>query len=216
MELSGLAHSMLQLYLIGIDQNLGDVGLRKCCQKSLERLNELEGREGSANLSPQLNQVRQLALELLDLERAGEMPKVWAQMMALAGRNDGLEHHASIEAQLPTLDGVNVRVDALLSEQEKWWLYVDAASWLCYEGPYVQSWGSVPVVAEDDRGGRYLGHFDGLIDWTADSAGPNAINNQHRLIRMLPRLDPDAKAVKLIFASESERAVIEIQLCSPS
>jgi hypothetical protein len=121
-----------------------------------------------------------------------------------AGRQGGPTPSLDLGTDLPIVDDTAVRLDCLVSEPESWSVYLRAApGWWTYSEDRHRKWAAMSLEAEDDLGGRYLSTFGG-------STGHG--DYEEVILRLLPRLDPLARTLKLIFSGAGERVVIEFQL----
>ena len=125
-------------------------------------------------------------------------------MISAADHADGAEHHLDISAALPPVDDIAVRVDSLVSEPESWKVYLRAEpDWWIYSADRDRKWPAMLARAEDDLGGLYLSQFGG-------STGHG--DHEELILRFLPRLNPLARNLTLIFTHVAEQVTVELRL----
>jgi len=216
-ELLGQALLLIELKLATAGQDAEDL-IGKHCSGALARTAELQ-RSGQLDPASELpGQVRQLCAVLTEHRPADRLPASWSGMLDAARRADGPRHHLDIGAALPPIDGVAVQVDSLVSEPDSWRLYLRATpTWWRYSQDGGRKWSPVTVEAEDDRGGTYLSTFGGSAMYPRpDEPGYEETASREELaLRLLPRLDPLARALTLAFRGADEEVAVHLRLESP-
>jgi hypothetical protein len=163
---------------------------------------ELRGHDGTtARLLPSPRVVARAGQP----EPVRESPVAGPALPIPATQADGPRFHRDIGITLPPVEGITIRLDGLVSEPGGWLLY------LCgtprWRGP-----DPVTAVAEDDRGGTYLGSYarsTGVL--TAGELSEERVLREDLALRFLPRLDPLARAIRLSFLGAHEEITVEIQ-----
>jgi hypothetical protein len=77
--------------------------------------------------------------------------------------------------------------------------------WWSYSQDRRRKWSPLSVHAEDDVGGTYLSIFGG-------STGHG--DHEELTLSFLPRLDPLARALKLVFSTAAEEVAVDLTLAS--
>jgi len=204
-ELSEQALSLIGLHLAGVGQatETEDI-LSQHCSAALARTAEirLSGELDTASELP--DQIARLCAALTGQQPTGGLPSAWSGMLDAAPRTDGPHHHMDIAAELPPVDGTAVRVDSLISEADTWRVYLRAIpGWWSYSEDRHRKWAAMSVRAEDNLGGMYLSLFGG-------STGHG--DYEELALRFRPRLDPRARAVKLMFAGARDQVAVDLDL----
>jgi hypothetical protein len=198
------------LWLIGLaltmDGEVGDDVLSRYCSAALRRVAEIQ-RSGELDpASPLPGQLARLCAALIAHRPADDIPSGWSAMLDAAQRADGPRYHLDLGVVLPPIDDVAVRADALLSEPDGWRLYLRAMpAWWKYSEDRQRKWSPVSVHAADDRGGRYVGNFGG-------STASRLSGCEELILRYLPRLDPNARALKLTFRGTTDEVAVDLDL----
>jgi hypothetical protein len=125
-------------------------------------------------------------------------------MIDAANRADGALQHLDIDAALPPVDGIVVRVECLISEPGAWNVYLRAEpGWWIYSPDRNRKRACMSVHAEDDLGGVYVSQFGG-------SAGND--DHEELALSFLPRLNPVARALTLTFTRAGQQAPLKLRL----
>jgi hypothetical protein len=213
-ELTDQALSLIELQLTSAGEPLG-----QRCSAVLAELEEAQrsGELGAVGSLP--DQLRQLCAALTQHGPADRLPASWSGMLDAARRADGPRYQLDIGAVLPSIDGVEVLVDSLISGPGSWQLYLRVPpAWFGYSEDY-RSQGRVLVYAQDDRGGTYVsfrGRGARHRDLEEEPAHEEQVGHMVVALRFLPRLDPRARALTLTFRGADEEIAIDLRLGSPS
>jgi hypothetical protein len=203
-----LSHQALSLISMRLDTT-GDDGaefLRQQCAVALARAAELRqsGALDSASTLP--DQLARLCAALCEQRPADGLPPAWSGMLDVARRTDGPELNFDIAVALPLIADTRVQIDSLMSEPDSWHLHLRATpAWWLYSEDDGQQRSVLSVHAEDKFGGMYLGTF-------GDSSGHG--DHDEVTLQFLPRLDPLARTVRLIFSGTSEQVTVDLRLAS--
>ncbi len=123
---------------------------------------------------------------------------------ATARRTDSPGQHLSLTTDLPSVNGIEVQLDSLVSEPGAWHLYLRARpSWFQYSPDRHRKWEALSVHAEDDIGGTYMSVFGGS---TFDHG------YEELALRFNPQLDPLAQSLKLTFAGPDNQVSADVRL----
>ena len=167
---------------------------------------ELRGRDGAATrLVPSARpQVRVGTVAPASERESARGAESHMDMHAAAQRTDGPRQHLSLATDLPSVNGIEVQLDSLVSEPGAWRLYLRARPSWWDSGPDRHPTGeALSVHAADDLGGTYLSIFDGS---TFDHG------YEELTLRFNPRLDPLAQSLKLTFAGPDDQVTAEVRL----
>jgi len=119
-------------------------------------------------------------------------------------RSDGPRHHLDLGITLPSIEGITLQLDSLISAPSGWSLFVRASPrWRRYRDERRQKWSPVEISAEDDRGCRYQYKFGG-------SAGRDG--RQELSLRFSPRLDPLARRLRLTCTGSAEQITVDVDV----
>jgi hypothetical protein len=164
---------------------------------------ELRGEAGTATrLLPSIRVAVQIGQ--LTPVAAASLPASWSGLGVPDARRDGPRRHLDLSGTLPPIDGVTVLADSLFSWPGRWCLYLRAIpGWWKYTQDRSRKWSPLSVVASDDRGGRYVSSFGG-------STGH--LGHEELALDFLPRLDPLARALTLLFLGAREEVPATIDL----
>jgi hypothetical protein len=213
-ELLDQALSLIELQLANAGEVAEDL-LRQQCAAALARTAQIQ-RSGELDPASELpDQVRQLCAVLTEHRPAGRLPGSWPGMLDAARQADGPWHHLDIGAALPTIDGVTVQADSLISWPDSWRLYLRATpSWWDYSEDGGHRWSPVAVHAEDDRGGYYLSTPGGGARYPGrDKLGhEEEVSHEELALRFLPRLDPLAHSLTLTFRGTNQEVLVDLRL----
>jgi hypothetical protein len=216
-ELADQALSLIALHLGGGASAREDI-LRQRCSAALARTAQIQ-RSGELDPASELpDQLTRLCSVLTGDRPAAGLPSSWSGMLHAAGRADGPRHHLDIGAALPTIDGVTVQADTLLSSPGSWRLYLRASpGWRNYSEADHRRRSLVSVHAEDDLGGTYASEFDsntGPPPREEDLVGNASARRGYEefALEFLPRLDPLARALKLTCRGASEEVAVHLGL----
>jgi len=198
-ELSQQAMSVIDIYLSWTDEDV----LRQYCAAAIAKVAEVRGRLDTASELP--DQLIRLCAALCEQQPTDGLPPAWSGMLDAARRTDGPDLHLDIAAALPPIADTEVQADVLISEPDSWRLHLRARpGWWLYSADRRQKWTVLSVRAEDNLGGMYLGSFGG------SSSGRD--DYEDVAVRFLPRLDPLARTVKLIFSGTDEQVSLDLRL----
>lgn len=199
-ELSGLALHLIGLTRYGIDHD----DMERYCSAALARAAEIQQSEETGTAGALPGQLARLCDFLTGRGPADGLPRAWSGLIGAADRADGAPRHLDIAAALPPVGDIVVRVDSLVSEPGSWKLYLRAEpGWWTYSADGNRKWAAMLASAEDDLGGLYLSQFGG-------STGHG--DHEALTLRFLPRLNPLARALTLIFTRAAEQATIDLRL----
>lgn len=136
---------------------------------------------------------------------ADDLPDSWSAILEAAGRTDWARHHLDIDAALPPVGGVSMRIDTLICLPGGWRLHLRARpGWWYTSRDGRRKRELVSVHAEDDLGGAYLSRFGG---------GTGHLGREEELtLRFQPRLDPLARTLKLMCRGASEEVIADLDL----
>ena len=152
------------------------------------------------------DQLARLCAYLTGERPADDLPPAWSGMLSAAGRSDGLPCHVDIAAVFPTLYGVVIQLDSLISRPRGWKLYLRARpGWFIESEDGMQKWEAASVNAEDDLGGGYLSSL-------ADTTGYT--DYEEAALRFLPPLDPRARRLTLKFRAAGGQVAVAFDLPS--
>jgi hypothetical protein len=202
-ELSHWALSIIAMHISTIGEE-GAEFFRQQCAAALATAAEVR-QSGALDTASKLpDQLARLCAALCDQQPADGLPPAWSGMLDAARRTDGPELHFDIAAALPLIADTEVQVDSLISEPGSWRLYLRATpDWWTYTADRSLKRTVLSVHAEDKLGGMYLGTFGG-----SSERG----DYEEVTLRFLPRLDPLARTVKLIFSGTSEQVSLDLRL----
>jgi hypothetical protein len=199
-ELSELALDLISLTRYGIDQH----DMKRDCSVALARAAEIQQSAQPGTVGDLPGQLARLCAFLTGRGPADGLPREWSTMISAADRADGPQQHLDISATLPAVDDIVVRVDSLVSEPGSWKVYLLAEpSWWIYTADMQRKWAVMVARAEDDLGGLYAGQFGG-------SSGDG--DHEELVLEFLPRLNPLARTLTLIFTHAAEQVTIELRL----
>jgi hypothetical protein len=174
--------------------------------EALARSAEIQqsGEPGSAAELP--GQLARLCDCLTDQPLPDDLPSRWHRFLDAADQADGPQRHLDIAATLPQLDGLDVRLDHLVSGADSWRLYLRAKpTWWGGSEDGHRKWPLATVRADDDQGGRYLSTFGG-------SSGHR--DHEELALEFMPRIDPLARNLKLTFDAPAAEAAADLDLVS--
>jgi len=203
-ELSHRALSAIAMHLSAIGED-GAEFFRQQCAAAIAKAAEVRqsGALDAANKLP--DQLARLCAALCDRHPADDLPPAWSGMLDARRRTDGPELHFDIAAALPSIADTEVQVDSLISEPGSWRLYLRATpEWWTYSAARSLKRTVLSVRAEDKLGGMYLGTFGGSERGDYDY--------EEVTLQFLPRLDPLARTVKLIFSGTGEQVSLDLRL----
>jgi hypothetical protein len=206
-DLSHRALSLISMYL----STPGDAGaefLRQQCAAAIAEAEEVR-QSGALDAASELpDQLARLCAVLCEQHPADGLPPAWSGMLDVARRTDGPELNFDVPAALPLIADTQIRLDSLMSEPGSWRLYLRATpQWWIYSEDGSQQRAVLSVHAEDKLGGMYLGTFDG---------GSQRGDHEEVTLNFVPRLDPLARAVKVIFSGTGEQVSADLHLDSPA
>jgi hypothetical protein len=134
-------------------------------------------------------------------------------MPGAAPRAGGPQLYRDIGVALPTVGGVSIDLDSLVSLPGSWQLYLRARPrWRNYSRAGQREKDPASVHAEDDRGGSYLGSYvrnTGLLN-----EEERAAEQEELALRFLPHLDPLARALKLTFQGAHEEITVDLEIAA--
>jgi hypothetical protein len=204
-ELMQLARQLIHLRLLGAFDQSGKDMLLKRSTTVLARVAEMRA-SGELGISGELaGEVERLANSFIGDRPADGLPTSWSRLLNAEHQCDGRRFHADVRTSLPSLDGSILRLDAVVSEPDMWWVYLraDPSSDPQDSDVAAQPEHSLSVEAQDDLGGAYVsmrgrgtGHHDG----------------EELALRFLPRLDPHAHRVKLRFGTAIAEVCVDLDL----
>ena len=199
-ELSDLALHLIGIAKLGADQD----GMERYCSAALARAAEIQQSSEPGTLGDLPGQLARLCAFLTGRGPANGLPPAWSGVISPASHADGAPQHLDISASLPPVDGIVVRVDSLVSEPESWKVYLSAEpSWWTYSADQQRKWVAWLTRAEDDRGGLYISQFGGSSSHDG---------REELVLEFLPRLDPLARTLTLMFTHAAEQVTVELQL----
>ena len=199
-ELSELALHLIGLTRLGADQE----EMERYCSVALTRAAEIQQSAEPGTVGDLPGQLARLCDFLTRRGPADGLPRAWSSMISAAEHADGAPQHIDISATLPPVDDIVVRVDSLVSEPGYWKVYLRAEpGWWTYSADRNRKWAAMVAQAEDDLGGLYLSQFGG-------SSGHR--DHEELILRFLPRLDPLARTLTLMFTHRAEQVSIKLQL----
>lgn len=199
-----LASSLIQLRLRGLGGS-GEDQLTRRCAEAIAKIQAMRA-AGEIDPSSQVaDHVERLAASLRAHARPEGVPVGWSRMLeAGVDTVDGPAHHLDLGAALPSMEGVELHLDSLLSEPDAWRLHLRAAPrWWKYDDDRRTQRSPVSVGARDDRGGTYVGVVDG---------GSLRHDYEQLAFRFAPRLDPSASRVELSFIGPNEELAVTVEL----
>ena len=165
--------------------------------------------------SPVPGQIAALCDALLDRRVTGGLPAGWAGMLTAAGRRDGRVLHLDLGVTLPTVQGMTLRLDTLISAADSWRLCWQATpGWYVYGEPGEDGRREArevfSVSAEDDRGGAYISAQ--RLNRPISRRGRETRDHDEHCLSFRPRLDPLAGTVRLTFRGTDQEAQVTISL----
>lgn len=167
----------------------------------------IDARRAGGRIDPlggRAEQVAGLARVLRDQVEPVCLPIAWSRMLEAADSSDGPTHHLDLDTALPSLDGVRLHLDSLVSEASTWQIHLRAwPGWFRYAEDRRSRWSPLDVRAEDDRGGHYL---------SLSGGGSARDDHERTALRFLPRLDPAATRVGITFRARDAEVVATIEL----
>ena len=159
---------------------------------------------------PEVDEVRRIA-QAVHAHRPGSagtgpLPEPWRSLVARRGSGtmNGPVGVVAIGAVTPSIDGIQVLLEALMSERETFRLEVATSPGVNFG--WMHGDVDTPMIAwwvEDDRGGVYLGSPS---SW---SGGPD---HSRGTIQFSGSLDPRAREVRIMPAGTTQRAVARVPL----
>jgi hypothetical protein len=169
---------------------------------------ELHGRNGTvARLLPSPRAVVRLGRLIPVTATAAERELAQDALSArldVAGGSDGARHHLDLGITLPTIDGITLKLDSLLSSPGGWSLRLRATPrWWRYRADGNRKWSPVTIRAEDDCGGSYQYSFAG-------SAGRDGV--EELSLQFRPRFDPLARRLRLTCTGSAEQIPVDVDL----
>lgn len=199
-ELSQQALRLISLRLAGADRGT----MERRCYVALTRAAKTRHPGESSDVRDLRGQLTRLCALLTGYGPGDGLPPAWSTMLDAEGRTDGVRLHLDISAALPSLAGMAIRVDGLVSEPGSWDLCLHAEpGWWALDTDRQRKRAVTSVHAEDDLGGWYLSQF----------GGSNGDGNQEEVIMTFrPRLNAQARALTLTFAAASEQVALELRL----
>lgn len=200
-----LVYSLIQLRLLGLGRSGKDM-LTKRCDDAVTKIQTMRA-AGEIDPSNQLaDHVERLAASLQAHVQPEGIPVGWSRMLEADSTSDGPARHLDLRAVLPSMEGVELHLDSLISEADAWRLHLRALpKWWRYSEDRRNKWSPVLVGAEDDRGGMYVSVVDG---------GSLQRDYEQLALRFLPRLDPLARRVVLNFSGVNEELSVAIELAA--
>lgn len=138
-------------------------------------------------------------------------------MPGAAPRAEGLRLYRDIGVALPAVDGVSIHLDSLISLPGSWLLYLRARPrWRNYGRAGQREKDPVPVYAEDDRGGSYLGSYARNTGLPSEEelAGERLMEREELALQFLPHLDPLAQALKLTLRGAHEEITVDLEIAT--
>jgi hypothetical protein len=172
--------------------------------KELESLVAERTQSGELPKGGQLeNDVTLLCTALTQQPQNIVLPPTLARFLDAAALSDGAPLNYSFELQLPTIDGVTLLLDTLISGSEGWRIYLLADPGWSFQEVEGRGMHTSIIHASDNRGGRYLAH-----------TSPRFRDECHDeiVVRFQPRLDPLAEALQLVVSGEREEVLVDIVL----
>jgi hypothetical protein len=119
-------------------------------------------------------------------------------------RSDGPRRHLDLGITLPSIGGITLQFDSLISAPGGWSLFLRASPrWWRYRDDRRQKWSAVELSAEDDCGCRYQHRFGG-------SSGRDG--HEELSLRFSPGLDPLARRLRLTCTGSAEQVTIDVDL----
>lgn len=212
-ELTDQALSLIELHLTSTGQLADDI-IRQRCSAALAKMEEIRRSGGLGAASELPNQLRELCAVLAQHHPADRLPVSWTGMLGAARRASGPRYQLDIGAALPPIDGVVVLADSLISGSGGWRLYLRVTPrwWSGSEDNRRRA--QVSVHAHDDRGGMYLSTLDGSTRHRDldEPVHEERVGHEVLVLRFLPCLDPDARALTLTFRGIDEEIAIDLRL----
>jgi len=172
---------------------------------------ELRGQDGTAaRLLPSpraIARIGQLGPARVAEARRADVPDAMRRV-------DGRRFYRDIGVALPAVDGVNIRLDSLISLPGSWLLYLCATPrWRSYGQDGRRGEDPVSAHAEDDRGCTYLGSYARNTDVpTAAELAEERVMREELALQFLPRLDPLARTIKLTFHGAHEEITVDLEI----
>jgi hypothetical protein len=139
----------------------------------------------------------------------------WPGTPGAAPQGDGPRLYRDIGVALPPVDGVSIHLDSLISLPGSWQLYLRARPrWRNYSQAGPRGKDPVSVLAEDDRGGSYLGsHARNTGLPSEEELAEERLKEQEEVaLQLLPRLDPLARALELTFQGVHEQVTVSLEI----
>jgi hypothetical protein len=136
---------------------------------------------------------------------ARRVPEPWRSLLARVGRTDGPSWTRVLGALTPPFDGIQAAFRSIISDSDGFEAEFEVAPNVLH----AHALGELPVAwsARDDRGNRYLG-TPGSWGGSNESASGT--------MRFWPALDPRATRVELVVSAQTQQAIVEIPLDTPS
>ena len=159
--------------------------------------------------SPVINQVRTVAMAFTGhADAANELPSTWASLLSGWSRNDGPIGAIGFSLVVPRIGDASISMEGLMSWESEFHLYVTISpAWQLTGAPFVGLEAVTPLSwwAEDDLGNHYLG--------CASGGGRNTSGDRAEgSIRFWPGLDPRATELRILPATNAQRAVCRVAL----
>ncbi|HVB14489.1 MAG TPA: hypothetical protein VNH38_07020 [Candidatus Dormibacteraeota bacterium] len=159
--------------------------------------------------SPVINQVRSVALAFTGhpCDRSA-LPVPWKSLLRGWSRGDGPVGAVAIGTALPPIDDTSLTMEGLASGVSEFRVYVTIApAWRAADAPVSGPVTVAPLAwwATDDRGNHYLGAVSDI--WRLGSA-----DCAEGSIRFWPGIDPQARQLRILPATDTQRAVCVVPL----
>jgi hypothetical protein len=172
---------------------------------------ELRGQNGTAARLPpspraavRIGPLTPVTVTPLTRQRPGDGSPSRDAMPDGADRTDGPRHHLDLGITLPSIDGITLQLDSLISAPSGWSLFLRASPrWFRYRDDRRYKWSPVAISAEDDRGCRYQPTFGG-------SAGRHG--QEELSLQFSPPLDPLARRLRLTCTGSAEQVTLDLDL----
>jgi plasmid stabilization system protein ParE len=180
--------------------------LSRQCATAVARSAELQesGELGRATELP--DQLARLCVCLTDQHLAADLPVRWSRFVDALTHADGPQLHLDLDAAVLQVGDLQVQLDHLMSAPDSWRLYLRAKpTWWGYSTDGHRKWELLSVRADDDQGGRYVPTFGG-------SSGERG--HEELMLNFIPRIDPLARRLRLMFSGEAEEAEAEFDIAS--
>ena len=180
--------------------------LSRECAAAVARSAELHESGELSGATELPDQLARLCTCLTDQHLAADLPVRWSRFADALAQADGPQLHLDLAAAVPQVGDLQVQLDHLVSAPGSWRLYLRAKpTWWGYSADGHRKWELLSVRADDDQGGRYVPTFGG-------SSGERG--HEELVLNFIPRIDPLARRLRLMFSGEAEEAEAEFDIAS--